>query len=317
VDKRLISLVKDSISTHDPPLHPGPRRDQPCLLTDLPPGKEVVVVGSSRAAADDFVRSLAAERGATLGQHRLSLVQFAVQIARGDLAQRGFAPLTATGAAAIAVRAVFEVRKRGELKFFEQVADKSGFATALANTVRELRASGIESDSLKRLGARGSDLATLLAEYRTQLDSAKLADVTDVFAIATERVEGAASGLATLPVVLLDVQLASKAETRFIAALAAKAPEVFATIIDGDTRTSSTLRGLDGNQGEEQVIGVIVISSVSIGAVSFLGWFFYGLWQDGKRTAGSAARNVVGIEGFLGMRGASFIFKDSRQRRSD
>jgi len=65
------------------------------------------------------------------------------------------------------------------------------------------------------------------------------------------------------------------------------------------------------------VIGVIVISSVSIGAVSFLGWFFYGLWQDGKRTAGSAARNVVGIEGFLGMRGASFIFKDSRQRRSD
>ena len=112
------------------------------FITNIPSGEKTVVVSGSRAAADDFVRSIAVGHGATLGLHRFSIVQFAVQIARGDLAQGGLAPLTATGAGAIAVRAVFEVRNRRKLKYFERVADKPGFATALASTVRELRASG-------------------------------------------------------------------------------------------------------------------------------------------------------------------------------
>ena len=54
------------------------------FINELPPNSEIVVVGSSRACADDFVRDLANKRGATVGLHRFSLAQFAVQIGRGE-----------------------------------------------------------------------------------------------------------------------------------------------------------------------------------------------------------------------------------------
>ena len=95
------------------------------FVRELPKTSEVVIVASTRAAADDFVRALAAQSSATLGLHRFSFMQFAVQTARAELAQRGLAPLTATGADAIALRSLFEVR--GELEYFMSVADKPCF----------------------------------------------------------------------------------------------------------------------------------------------------------------------------------------------
>src|SRR5471030_414862 len=189
------------------------------FVTNLAPGRETVIASGTRAAADDFVRALAVERVATFGLNRFSFEQFAVQIARDQLAQRGLAPLTAAGASAIAVRSVFEVRKRNGLKFLESVAQKPGFATALANTVRDLRASSVEPDVLLKLGERGTDLAVLLAEYRAQLTSAKLVDISDVFSIAAERVRTETVGLSSLPIVLLDTPIASGAERRFVEAL--------------------------------------------------------------------------------------------------
>jgi hypothetical protein len=67
-------------------------------MDELPPNSEVVVVASSRAAADDFVRDIANQRGATVGIHRFSLFQLAVQIGRGEIPRRGLVPLTGTGA---------------------------------------------------------------------------------------------------------------------------------------------------------------------------------------------------------------------------
>jgi len=216
------------------------------FVSNLPKTTGVVIVASSRAAADDFVRGIAAESPATMGLHRLSFPQFAVQIARGELARRGLAPLTAPGADAIGTRSIFEVRKRNELEYFTSVADKPGFAVALGNTIRELRASGVEPGALRGLGPRGRDLCAFLTEYLARLASNGLADATDLFTIAAEQVEAGGSGLFLLPIVLVDVAIGSKAEERFAAALASKPTEILATVIEGDLRTIAALGRLGG-----------------------------------------------------------------------
>jgi len=214
------------------------------FIDDLPANSDVFVIGGSRSATDDFVRDLAQERGATAGLHRFSFAQLGIQIGRGEIARRGLAPLTGTGAVALAVRCVFEVRKKIGFKFFGPVADKPGFSSALASTIHELRASGVAPDALAALGDRGHDLAALLKEYAAQLEAGKLADIVDVLGIATEQVATGSSILIGHPVLLLDVPLTSRAETTFLAALAAKSSAIFATVVDGDTRTSSALNGI-------------------------------------------------------------------------
>lgn len=210
----------------------------------LPKTSEVILVGSTRAAADDFVRALAAQQSATLGLHRFSFMQFAVQIARAELAQRGLVPLTATGADAIALRSVFE--SRSKLEYFASVADKPGFSTALSNTFRDLRASGIGPDQLAGLGPRGRDLSKLMKDYVMRLASAGLADSTDLFTISAEQVHASTAGLFSLPVVLADVTVGSKAEERFVAALASKSADLLITLLDGDARTTAAMQRIGG-----------------------------------------------------------------------
>ena len=65
-------------------------------------GTEIVVVGASRQAADDFVRELAIARAggrsrATFGLHRFSLLQLAAFAAIPDLTAVGLAPASALG----------------------------------------------------------------------------------------------------------------------------------------------------------------------------------------------------------------------------
>jgi len=216
------------------------------FVVDLPKESEVVIVSSTRTAADDFVRRIAAGCGATIGLHRFSFLQFAVQIARGELARRGLAPFTASGADAIALRSVFEVRKKNQLEYFTSVAEKPGFAMALASTIRELRASSVEPAELTALGPCGADLSRLMAEYLRRLKAAQLADMAEVFTIAAEEVEAGTTGLFLLRLLFADVPIGSKSEERFVAALASKAPDIFVTVIEADMRTIAVLRKLAG-----------------------------------------------------------------------
>src|SRR2546425_478633 len=77
------------------------------FLADFLPTAEVLVVGASRGAADDFVRAVARDKGATFGLARFSLTQLAAAAA-GHLVGRRRAPGTRAGLEAIAARAVFE-----------------------------------------------------------------------------------------------------------------------------------------------------------------------------------------------------------------
>src|SRR5215469_7476529 len=216
------------------------------FLDGLPGASEVVVVGSSRTSADDFVRTVAAERGATLGLHRFSMVQLVSHIARGEIARRGLAPLTGTGAVALQIRCVFQVRRNPGFKFFGPVAGKPGFALALGKTVDELRASDIEPAELAAVGDRGQDVAALVAGYLDQLQAGKLADIVDVVRIAAEELERDKAPLARNPVLLLDVPITSTAEERLLAALASRSSAIFVTVVDGDVRSASAIRKIAG-----------------------------------------------------------------------
>src|SRR5512133_1206659 len=72
---------------------------------------DVFIVGATRAAADDFARSVAVTTGATIGLYRFSLAQLALRLAGPILADRVLAPVTYLGSEAVAARAAFEAER--------------------------------------------------------------------------------------------------------------------------------------------------------------------------------------------------------------
>jgi RecB family exonuclease len=133
---------------------------------------------------------------------------------------------------------------RDGFKFFGPVADKPGFAMALADTIRDLRASGVELKQLAQLGDRGVDLSALLGEYANQLRTGMLADITDILEIAAEGVHAGVTSFTDHPILLLDVPSTSLAERTFLGALAARSPAMFVTVLAGDERSIAAFREL-------------------------------------------------------------------------
>jgi hypothetical protein len=80
------------------------------FIRSFPPATELLIIGVSRDAPDDFVCGLARSAGATFGLHRFSTTQFAARLAIGKLAAAGVAPTPAVGAEALAVRAACDTR---------------------------------------------------------------------------------------------------------------------------------------------------------------------------------------------------------------
>src|SRR5690349_17797263 len=108
------------------------------FLSSRHPASELVNVGASRGAADDFARALAREAGATFGLTRFSLTELAARSAAGaSHSQR--ASGGEAGVEAMAARAAFDALAAGELSYFRPVVDLPGFPRALARTVHELR----------------------------------------------------------------------------------------------------------------------------------------------------------------------------------
>jgi RecB family exonuclease len=207
----------------------------------------VLIVGTTRDAADDLARRATARRGATFGMHRASLTQAAVRFAAVEMARLAMAPATALSGEAIAARVSFEAAREQALGYFEPVARFPGFARALAATLAELRLGGIAPDVLDRLGGPGRDVAELARRFEAQLETGKVADRAALFALATRAAQaGSLDSLRLLPMVLLDVSIAGPAERAFVEALIARSPAVLATVPTGDDLTLEALRTLGG-----------------------------------------------------------------------
>lgn len=206
------------------------------------PGDEIVVIGAPREGADELVRARTKAHRATFGLHRLTLGALAARLAAADLAASGRGALSSLGAVAMTARAVFRALSESRLDYFAPVARAPSFARAAHATLDELRRMGVPAEAIAPLGAGGRDLAELLTIYEEELESAKIADRTELFAAATRILRGEATPpLAGLPLLFLDVPLRSTVEARFVEALVARAPRALWTLPKGDEGTLARL----------------------------------------------------------------------------
>ena len=131
------------------------------LLTDARKflaGTEVVILGATKAAADEFARSLC--NGGLLGVHAMTLTQLAASIAGPAMGEADLAALTKLGAEAVAARVTHAAIQNKKLGYFEPVATTPGFARAVACTLTELRLqrislSGAAREALKAIEEEG------------------------------------------------------------------------------------------------------------------------------------------------------------------
>lgn len=202
------------------------------FLQELPAASEALVIGATRGAADDFVRAIARDAGATFGLTRLSLTECAARAADTLAATRRRAAATNAGAEAVAARAVFECA--GDLKYFTPVAMMPGFSRALSRTVHELRLAGIQADALAGRDPATADIGQLLARMETEFGRAAVDDRAELFRLATSAVTTGDVPWAAVPIVLLDVPLDAAIERDFATALAARSASIIATVPEGD-----------------------------------------------------------------------------------
>jgi ATP-dependent helicase/nuclease subunit B len=212
------------------------------FLERFEPGAEVLLLGASRGSVDDLARTIALERGATFGLHRLSFTQLAARLAVLELAARERAPTTALGHEAVATRAAFEARSAGALEYFSPVSQTPGFPKALARTLLDLRLAAIASSDLARLPRSGADLAALSDRVEILLNEAGASDRASLFETATRALGSPATGWPPMPLLLLDVPFESEIEAQFLWALIQQSPQVMITVPAGDASTVSELK---------------------------------------------------------------------------
>ena len=186
-----------------------------------------VVLLPTRMAGEGLAKRLSGFAGV----HTITLVEFAVDLARPAMATRGVGPLSRLGREAVAARVVHAARAHSELRYFHPVAGLPGFARALSNTIGELRLAGIRPGELISHGEPGQDLAQLLERYESELEEQRLADLAGVLDLATAAARESRHRLLNLPLAVLDVPLDTRGYKEFFASLAARAPRVLAAVL--------------------------------------------------------------------------------------
>lgn len=220
-------------------------------LAGHPADGELLVVAGNARAADETVRALTVQSGARFGTHRFTLARLAAVLAREPLAALGRAPVSTLSLTALAARATHLLRARHALGYLEGVAPRPGFATALVQSLGEVRLNGIAAATLHGTGPAGPDLAALAEATEAELAALGVADRALVFEAATAAVaSGAPLPAIGVPLVLLDVAITSRAEHELVAALAARAPAVLATAPLGDAASVARLEQSLGRGAE-------------------------------------------------------------------
>jgi ATP-dependent helicase/nuclease subunit B len=210
-------------------------------LQELDPAAEVMVLAARQPAADDLVRALSAER-ALFGVHRMTPARLLGVLCAERLFRDGLVPAAGLGAEAVAARAIYKLAATGGLGYFAPVADRPGFPGALARSLIEVRLAGIGAEELAVLDAIGAPLAALLSQFEAELHDAHLVDRAAMLKLAAAIVRAdPPPRQAAMPILMLDVAVASILERDLYAALASRAPAMLATVPQGDTTTLEML----------------------------------------------------------------------------
>jgi len=214
------------------------------LETVKPP---ILIVGASRAAADEFALGLAADRGATFGITRAGLTELVAKLAVPALARRGLTPSAPLSDEAVAARVADDLLKAEELEYFEPVADMPGFPRALSRTLAELRMAGARPGDLAGHSA-STDLGALLQRAIDEREKAGAVDYATMLATATAEIAAHPDRFADHTVVLLDVAITASCDEAFVRALIDAAGSVIVTVPQGDARTLAALDSTPASQ---------------------------------------------------------------------
>jgi CRISPR/Cas system-associated exonuclease Cas4 (RecB family) len=221
-------------------------------LAARPRGEEVLILGASHEAATDLTRRVAKQHGASFGWYRATLGRVAAALAGPELSARGIAAAGALPLEAICARVVDTLSRSGELGRLSAVEDFPNLPRALARTIAEVRLAGLDPARLRGDGTE--ELARVHQAYEAELERARIADRALLLKIAAlvvnsvndgTRALGAASGLGPIvgrPLLLVDVAVTTALERDLVAALAALAPAVMATVPAGDEQSLRYLR---------------------------------------------------------------------------
>jgi len=223
-------------------------------VLDLPSGATALIVGSSRAAADELAASIGLQKGGLFGVARTGYQELITRLSIEQLAREGLNPASALSAEAVAARAAFEAVREHALTYFAPVASLPGFPRALSRTLAELRLAGVGAHDLTRLRSiaaeqdeidrAGGDLARLLAGAGEQAAKAQTVDRARLLETATRVLQSERTFVSDTTIVLLDVAIATEADAAFARALIRSAKRVVATVPAGDGRTLAALSQL-------------------------------------------------------------------------
>ena len=205
-------------------------------------GDGVLVVGASRAAADELAWSVAARSGALVDVTRMSFAELATKLALPVLAERLATPASPLGLEAMVARVTFDAVDAGDLRYFTPVADLPGFPRAAARTLHELQQAGVPREALREVDRVGPDLAALAARLDEQIGRSGAIGRADVLATATARLSADPRALPARAVVLVDVAVTTAVEHRLLAAIAAAAGTLLAVVPTGDVPTIAACR---------------------------------------------------------------------------
>ncbi len=212
------------------------------------PSEEVLVVGASADSAAELVRRAALAAGGAFGWHRTTAARLAASLAAPALTLRGRVPVGRLVTEAVVTRVLHELGERGELGRFVHTGRGPGLARALASVLEEVRG---EALTPARVAAAAPELARAHDAYDAALAAAGLADRAAVEQLAAEaaRSPQRAPGL-DRPLVLLDLPAPNAVQRALLEAVVARAPEVLATLPEGDARAVTAFEALLGVSAE-------------------------------------------------------------------
>ena len=204
------------------------------FLCSLDPGREALLVGATRDAADDVARDLALRRDALFGVYRTGWRELITRLAIPSMANAGLAPASSLGAEAVAARAAFDALEAGEIEALRDVSRFPGFSRALARTLGELRLAEISAEA-PEWPEDEVDLRELMRRFDRELERAGIVDRAMLTRFAMYNVETEApKWIRGLPLVLLDVPADPGLERRFLSGLMSMGSGGLATIPEGD-----------------------------------------------------------------------------------
>jgi len=139
--------------------------------------EQVLIVASSRGAADDFLRQHLPSGRGLAGIQRGTLITVAAQLALQSL-QPGERPASRLALEALSARLIERFRLSGDIPYFEPVAETPGLPRAMTSTLDELRLNRIAPPEVASTGAPGEDLGKVLAAYEEE--SGSMLDLAEI-----------------------------------------------------------------------------------------------------------------------------------------